>query len=125
MSHSPIQKVHSAAATRNGTSPWRSIAIVNTGLVVKSKPGQIYTINAHNLNAAVRYLKVYDKATAASSSDTPVMTIPLPPGAMPSMAFDTGVEFSTGISVRATTGLADNDNTAPTSGETIVTITYK
>lgn len=119
-----LQKSYLVGAIRGGLSVYRSIAIVNTGLVAKDSPGQIYAIQACNLNATVRYLKIYDKATAATEADTPVLTIALPAGTLPQFAIPQGIKFTTGISVRVTTGLADNDNGAPTAGETILNIAY-
>jgi len=118
------QKITIASA-RGGASNYRSINLLATGLVVKATPGNLYSINAHNLNAAVRYLKVYDKATAATEADTPKFTIALPPGALPPVTFPAGAFFANGICIRATTELADNGTTAPTASETIVNLTYK
>lgn len=119
------QKVSISASSKYGASAYRSINLLATGLVVKASAATLYSIDAHNLNAAVRYLKVYNKTTAASEADTPVFTIPLPSGALPPMQFPAGVEFSAGISIRATTELADNGTTAPTASQTIVNISYK
>lgn len=116
------QKVHNA---NQRTVPYRSIDLGVTGLVVKATPGNLYSVNAHNLNATVRYLKIYDKATAATQADTPKLTIPLPAGSLPPMYFSNGMYFANGISIRATTGLADNDTGAPTASETIVNLSYK
>src|SRR3990167_7196691 len=38
--------------------------------------------------------------------------------------FDTGIEFTTGIALRATTGVADNDTGAPSANDVIVNILY-
>ena len=124
MNAETAQKV-TLASSRGGALPYRSINLLATGLIVKSTPGNLYSINAHNLNATVRYLKIYDKATAATQADTPVMTIPLPAGAMPTITFPAGLSFAAGIGIRATTELADSGTTAPTASETIVNLTYK
>ena len=124
MNTESTQKITIASA-RGGALPYRSINLLATGLVVKATPGNLYSIAAHNLNATVRYLKIYDKATAATQADTPVMTIPLPSGSMPPVLFPAGLSFAAGICIRATTELADNGTTAPTASETIVNLTYK
>ena len=113
------------ASARGGATPYRAITVGVTGLIVKATPGTLFSIAAHNLNAAVRYLKFYDKATAATEADTPKFTIPLPVGSMPPITFPAGVAFVNGIGIRATTGLADNDTGAPTASETIVNLSYK
>lgn len=127
MTEQTAQKSYLVAPIRGGCAVWRSIAIVATGLVVKASPGQIYSIYAVNLNAAARYLKIYNKATAPTQSDTPVMTIYLPAsGAQVNVPIPIyGMEFNAGISARVTTGLADNDTGAPTAAETLVVVGYE
>ena len=124
MSPESTQKV----AIAGGVSAYRTINLLATGLVVKASPGNLYSINANNLNAAVRYLKIYNKATAATEADTPVFTIAITGstvGVGTQLNFPAGVFFSAGISIRATTELADNGTTAPTASQTIVNLTYK
>jgi len=83
-------------------------------------------------NPQPRYLKIYDKATAPASSDTPLFTIPLPPPA-PDGTRHFPVEipgevcghaFALGIGVRATTGIADADTGIPGTNEVVVNILY-
>lgn len=96
----------SAAASTNATS-------------VKGSAGRLYKIQGYNAAAAVRYLKLYNKATAPTvGTDTPVRTIALPP----LTAFDLdwsnlGYYFSTGIAFALTTGSADADTAALTAGD--------
>lgn len=96
----------SAAATTNATS-------------VKGSAGRLYKMQGYNAATAVRYLKLYNKASAPTvGSDTPVRTIALPPGA----AFDLdwsnlGYYFSTGIAYALTTGSADADTGALAAGD--------
>jgi len=119
-----IQRIANVATPKGGADIFRSISIVNTGVAVKSSPGQIFSIAAHNLNVGARYLKVYNKA-APTASDTPLMTIVLPVGSMPPITFPRGADFTVAIGLRVTAALADNDNTAPTTAETVLVITYK
>jgi hypothetical protein len=81
----------------------------------------IYLANNHLSDT--RYVKFYNSASA-TSSDTPIMTfnvLPMFPFTIP-MTFPT--RFSTACCVRATTGVADNDNTAPTAGDVQCVIAY-
>jgi hypothetical protein len=105
-------------------------AASNNATVVKASAGQVYTIMAHNLNAAVRYLKFYNKATApAPATDTPVLTLPIPGNtAGAGFVLDTGgmgIVFSTGIAIAIVTGVATNDNTAVAANEIVVNVLYK
>jgi len=124
MSNNPNQKTYLAAAPKGGASIFRSISVGVTGEIAKAGPGKLISIHAHNVNASTRFLKIYNKATAPTEADTPKMTIPLPTGNTTFFLGDTGADFSAGISIRATTGLADNNTVAPTASETIVNLTY-
>nr|WP_298658023.1 hypothetical protein [uncultured Flavobacterium sp.] len=95
---------------------FRTITANGTGEVVKAKPGKVYRISAISGAASICYVKLYDKATAATASDTPVATFSLVTaaiGATQVHSFVLPTYFSAGISVRAVTGFADNDNTNP------------
>lgn len=119
-----IQQVSDQATPAGGATPYPNNTIVNTGVAVKPAPGRLFSIHAYNANAALRYLKFYDKA-APTASDTPVLRIPLPAsGTLPPMSFPKGIKFTVAIGIRVTTGAADNDNTAPTVGETILNLSY-
>lgn len=86
----------------------------NAALVI-GRRASIRTIIGHNANAAARYLKIYDKATAPASTDTPIFTFYLPPSA--AFAFDLDHETSLGLGYRLVTGNADNDATAVSAGD--------
>jgi hypothetical protein len=110
-----ISRVISAAST-NATS-------------AKGSAGKVYTIIATNINAAVRYLKLYNKASSPTvGTDTPVFTIAIPgntAGAGIVISFgDTGVNFATGIAYAITTGVADADTGAVAANEIVVQVLY-
>ena len=95
--------------------------------IVKATPGVVYAIDAVNINATVRYLKLYNKATTPAETDTPVMRIALQGGATgprSPITFPGGLQFSAGISYRLVTGMADNDTTAPSASESLVNVVY-
>ena len=104
-----------SAATTNATS-------------VKASAGTVYGVFAINLNAAVRYLKFYNSASAPTpGSGTPVMTLPIPAsttGAGFWIAVPQGIAFATGIAYDTTTGVADNDTGAVAANEIILHILY-
>lgn len=110
--------------TSGGLSTYRSLD-VSGGSVVKSSPGQLYGYFIANQSTSSRYLKLYNKGTAPSSSDTPMMTMPLAGGVAANQHFDKGILFSSGISVRATQLLADNDATAPSGNDVVVNFFFK
>lgn len=94
--------------------------------VTKGSAGTVWSIVASNINAAVRYLKVYNKATAPTvGTDTPVLVIPIPAGSC--VQFDggsNGIRFATGISWALTTGAADSDSTGVSVNEHKIAMTY-
>jgi len=91
--------------------------------VVKANPSSVKYLMASNINAAARYLKVYNKSSAPTSSDTPVHTFIIPgntAGAGTNLAPEGGINLDKGFAFRLVTGAADNDNTAVASAEIIV-----
>lgn len=96
--------------------------------VIKDAPGRVTSIMATNVNAAVRYVKLYDKATAPTTSDVPVFRGAIP-GATTGGGFvfplpPTGLIFRNGIGIRLVTGVADNDGTDVAATEIVVNIGY-
>jgi hypothetical protein len=103
---------------------YRNIDVQTTGSIIKAYAGGIFDLTMSNANAAIRYVKLYDKATAPTASDTPVRTYLLPPSSTVVVPVPDGINYTTGISIRASTGVADNDNTAPSANDVIVDIGY-
>ena len=102
-----------SAATTNATS-------------VKATAGNLYSVTASNINAAARYLKLYNKASAPTvGTDVPVLTIPIPATGVVNIAFGTqGFRFSAGIAFALTTGNADSDTAAVAASEIKVMLAY-
>ncbi len=117
--------------TAGGLTPSKLISAASTNATsVKASAGQVYTILATNLNAAVRYLKLYNKASSPTvGTDTPVMTLAIPGNtAGAGFVLDTGgmgIAFATGIALALTTGVADSDNTGVAANEIVITLLYK
>jgi hypothetical protein len=96
-----VSRIVSAAATTNAT-------------VAKASAGNLHKVVGYNAAAALRYLKIYNKATAPTvGTDTPVLTIPLPGTAAFEIDF-AALYFATGIGYAFTTGVADADTGALT-----------
>jgi hypothetical protein len=105
------------AAPNGGATPFTLVtgASVNNANL-KASPGQIYGIQVVNVGATLAYLKIFNKATAATlATDTPVMNIPIPAnttGAGVVIQVPVGISFTNGISYAVTAGIALLDNTA-------------
>lgn len=113
----PAPVTPSASATTGGVpNNFRlpSSAATNNNAVIKASQGQVYFIVAYNSNAAVRFLKLYNKATApAPATDTPVISLPIPPNGGVAIEVGLGANlFPLGIGFALVTGAADNDNTS-------------
>lgn len=109
------------------TSQFTNSAGTTNATVTKASAGTVWSIFANNNNAAVRYLKIYNKASAPTvGTDTPVMVIPIPAGGVtpPINLGSNGIRFATGIAWALTTGAADSDTGAVAAGEHKVAITY-
>ena len=112
------------------STPFKLISAASTNAtVVKASAGNLDTITAISLaDETVRYLKLYDKATApVVGTDVPVLTIPVPTnlkGAGIVIPVASGIKFLNGISLAITSGVADSDTGAILADEVIVNLTY-
>jgi hypothetical protein len=116
------------APEAGGGKKYRNIDCGTTGAVIKAGPGQLHWYYISNSGAAKAYVKFYDKATAGTTSDTPVFTIEVPAASAANasavIGFD-GAQFDTGIGIRCSTAIADNDATAPATNQIVVNATYR
>lgn len=88
------------------------------GVVVKAAAGQLFWLHVMNLHTAPLFLRLYNKSTTPTSSDTPVHCFPIPSqgtsddGGGFSISLPLGIPFSAGISYRVTAGPTNGDTTA-------------
>lgn len=115
------------AATAGGSTPFHAISAASTNSTnVKGSAGQIYGLSISNTNAAARFFKLYDKATAPTvGTDTPKRTIQIPANATVICAFPVGLSFASGIGFGATGAMADADATAIGAGDLSMDVDYK
>lgn len=104
-------------------------AASNNAQSIKASAGYVHSINAANVNAAVRYLKLYNKASApAPATDNALLiaVIPLPANGLPvAIAYgDHPLYFSTGIAMAIVTDASDTGNTSTAASEQFVTVGY-
>lgn len=124
-----IGAVGLAASASGGATPYKLISAASTNATsVKASAGTVYSIFGHNVNAAVRFLKFYNKASAPTvGTDTPVLTLPIPAsttGAGFVFTSSVGFAFSTGIAFALTTAVADSDTGAVAANEIVVNLGY-
>ncbi|WP_437587186.1 hypothetical protein [Sorangium sp. So ce1000] len=113
-------------ATAGGLSVYRYIGLNSTGQNVKSSPGQVFGWHLSNSGASGVFVKLYNMGTAPQiGTSTPVATLYVPAGQAISAGHTNGIEFSLGIGIGATTGVADNDISDPAANTMIVNVFYK
>ena len=94
--------------------------------LLKGVPGRLGMLAISNTAAAIRRVKLYDKATAPTSADTPVLTIELPAAPDGSLAVAAAsipvgdLLFGSGIGLRITAGQGDSDAEAASAGDVVV-----
>lgn len=118
------------AHTAGGFTPYKLVSAASTNATsVKASAGTLAAIVVSNVNAAMRYLKFYNKASAPTvGTDIPVFIVPIPgntAGAGAAIPLPPqGLNFTTGIAFALTTGLADADTGAVAATEISVSLGY-
>lgn len=102
--------------TAQGSSTYFHLisAASTNATAVKGSVGVINSITVSNTNAAVRFFKLYNKATTPTiGTDTPVLTLAVPPGqTVIYSCAPFGCRLSSGIGIGLTTGIAVADTGA-------------
>ena len=117
--------------TAGGVLISRDIDLDNGTLtVVKASAGQVYGWTITNTSTVTIYVKFYNATSGTLGTGTPVLTIGIPGNASDDTTLaqslgGLGIEFTTGISVGAGTGVADADNTDPGANAVVANIYYK
>lgn len=109
-----VGKVALQAYNNSGATVGRvkAAATINA-TVVKASQANLLGLHLYNNTASAKFLKLYNKATApAVASDTPVMTIPIPPNNFVSLTHDIGINFAAGLAYVITGAIGDTDATA-------------
>lgn len=120
------------ALPEGGATPFRTLSLGATGQLVKNSFGSLFTLILGNadvvgsppIGAVQLFVKLYDKATAPTDSDTPVMTIPVPAGQTVALSFAPALAFLTGIGMRCTPNVNDADSEDPPANAMVVNLTY-
>lgn len=107
-------------------------AVLNdVDISVKASAGYLLSIRVSNINAAIRYLQIHNKATAPAGGDTPILSFPIPAGSATNPVAVTfgvddfgpgGLSCSTGIAIGVSTAAATF--TAATTTDHVVTGLY-
>lgn len=119
--------VQGVAATTNGSTPSHTMSAASTNATsLKASAGMVYGLSISNANAAARYFKLYNKASAPTvGTDTPVLTVQVPGSGTVIRAYPVGLTLATGIAWATTTGIADADTGAVGLNDLSIDIDYK
>lgn len=115
-----------AATSSGGYTPGKLISAASTNATsIKASAGTLGYITASNINAAARYLKIYNKASSPTvGTDVPVHTFLIPgntAGAGTNILLPPqGISLSVGIAIAITTGVTDADTGAVAANEIVV-----
>lgn len=116
-----------ATAQDNWTPSFLLSTATTNGTVIKASAGALGFIYAVNLNAAVRYLKLYNSTTVTVGTTTQLAALPIPASATGAgfmLPIPGGLAFSTGICIGLTTGSASSDTGSVAAGEIFILIGY-
>ena len=100
----------------SGTTRVRSLTTNSTATVLKATPGNLYGWNIVSNNAAIIYVKIYNKAAASvnPASDVPIKTLMVPAnGSVYQEPNCIQCSADTALSFRAVTDFGDTGTTAP------------
>lgn len=117
-----------ATNTADGVTPYRLLSAATTNATnISAVPSTMYYILATNSNAAARFVKIYDKATAPNPvTDVPIITYRLAPlTGILNLPIPKGITFSLGISFLITGAIGDTDATAVSLNDVALNIGYK
>jgi hypothetical protein len=95
--------------------------------LVRSSKTALRAVALFNTAASLRYVKLYDKAAAPVSTDTPVLRFAVPAAGVSVLNLsvshmDSGVGFESGLGFRITTGAADNDTGAASANDVLLNL---
>lgn len=110
-----------AKGSSNNTGCVVSSTATTNATVLSNVPCDVYHISATNTTAALKFLKIYNKATApVVGTDVPVMTIALQPSnVLTQIPIDLGLYLNKGLAIAITGLAATSDTTAVAVGDVV------
>lgn len=109
---------------QTSSSAYTNSNLNDTGVVAYAFACKMNTLYLMNWAALQAFVRIYDKSTAATGSDSVLMKFTLYNYQNASITFPSPVDFTNGISVRATTLIADSDTTNPATNAVSCVIAY-
>ena len=118
----PNVTINDGASVNIGTMPditfnppsalsYRNLDVNATSDQIKGSSGKFYGLTINNLSAfSDTFVKLYDKASSASTSDTPILTFYGIANTSTTHMCTAPIAFSNGLQIRATQDLPDNSS---------------
>jgi hypothetical protein len=118
------------AGVTGGCTPGSIISAASVNETqISANPAQLYMLNVTNIGTAAVYFKLYNDTSAnTDETDTPVQRYVIPgsaTGAGNKIEITVGMAFSTAITFRITSAIADNSTGAIAANEVLVSYCYK
>ncbi len=110
-----------ASATVTGTSSYKLLSAASTNATsIKASAGRVYGYHLTNTTAAMKYVRVYNKASAPTvGTDSPAFVIPIAPNSNAIVDHTVPISLATGIAFAITNGAADLDATAVAANDVV------
>ena len=109
-----------------GATMWHTASAASTNAtVIKSAPGKVTGWYIYNANGSARKVAFHNTAGAPTAGTAVYFSIPIPALSAANCPFPAGIDFSAGIAITTTTGLADSDTAAVALNDLIINILYK
>jgi hypothetical protein len=124
------QWVRPVLGTTGGSTAYKLISAATTNATsVKSSAGTLGAVVAMNNNTTdIAYVKLYNKSSAPTvGTDVPVLVFPLSilGGGVSFTAPQGGINFSSGIALAITNGIADTATGAVAANQVVVNLVYQ
>jgi hypothetical protein len=118
---------HAAAGGTSSYSALSTAAVLTAE--IKGSAGKVFSVQIFNINAAARYVRLYNQTGAPASTDAAnIVWRGIIPGNTAGagfvVQFPKGKQFATGIGIRASAAVADNDTTALAANELTSNVDY-
>jgi hypothetical protein len=109
-----------------GATVFHLVSAASTNLTnIKSSAGKVTGWYIYNSNGSARKVAFHNNAGTPTAGAAVYFSAVIPPLSAANCPYPAGINFSTGIAISTTTGLADADTTAVALNDLIINIFYK
>lgn len=118
--------VHTQITEQEKVTSYTNLDLDETGVSVLGSAALLHNWEVFNDDVDPLYVKLYNKASAPTSGDTPIRVWEIMPGNAPFLgSVENGIDFPLGLGLRCTKGRAHNDATAPATNACLINLGYR